>query len=218
MESADAGERRRIRREELNRSLILDAAEQTFAEHGYKGASLREITRKAGFSAAAVYLFFDSKQHLYGETLVRRGAELREAMEQAGRTSLPALQRLHEMADVAIAYYRHWPNFARLVAQAHAMMLGSSLTAWEEHPDPQVREQYQRAMALETEIIREGQRSGDIRPGDPRALAHLYSVIVNTFLAVGASSEEAGMEAATSGLTAHEMHEIIDGAFRALHH
>lgn len=169
MESADAAERRRIRREELNRSLILDAAEQTFAEQGYKGASLREIAGNAGFSAAAVYLFFESKQHLYGETLVRRGTELREAMEQAGRTSLPARQRLHEMADVAIAYYRRWPNFGRLVAQARAMMLG-------------------------------------------------YSVIVNTFLAVGASSEEAGTEEVTSGLTEGEMHEIIDGAFRARRH
>ncbi len=37
---------------------------------------MREIAARSGFSSAALYLFFDDKQHLLSEVLNRRGDEL----------------------------------------------------------------------------------------------------------------------------------------------
>jgi TetR/AcrR family transcriptional regulator len=218
---ADPEALRRARHDELNRTLILDAAEETFAVRGFEGGSVREIARRAGFSTAALYLYFANKTDLYGQMLVRRGAELHEAMTDAADGSPSSgLEQLHRMADAAIVNYRKHPHFARLVALAHAARLGSPLGAWQDSPDERVRTQYEQAMELEARVIGAAQARGEIRDGDRRALAHLFSVLVNSYLAVGApvddedDDDDGERVEHAPGLTVEQLHEIIDGAFR----
>ncbi len=49
---------------ETKRDLVASATEE-FAEHGYEGASLRQICSKAGVTTGALYFFFDSKEDLF---------------------------------------------------------------------------------------------------------------------------------------------------------
>ena len=56
----------------LTKKRILDAAEQVFAEDGFKGASLRHITELAKVDLGAVRYHFDSKTCLFGEVIRRR--------------------------------------------------------------------------------------------------------------------------------------------------
>lgn len=53
------------------REAILDAAVHHFAEHGYGGASLREILRDAGVNTAAAHYHFGSKEAVYREAVSR---------------------------------------------------------------------------------------------------------------------------------------------------
>src|SRR5438477_6653609 len=57
---------------------ILDVAEQMFAEHGFAGASLRQIIGEAGVNLAAVHYHFRSKESLLESVIVRRMAPLNE--------------------------------------------------------------------------------------------------------------------------------------------
>lgn len=57
----------RIRR--TNEANILKAAEQEFAEHGYKGASINKIALRAGLPKANIHYYFGSKQELYLKVL-----------------------------------------------------------------------------------------------------------------------------------------------------
>jgi AcrR family transcriptional regulator len=43
---------------------ILRTASQVFAEQGFAGASIRDISRATGVSLAGLYYYFESKQHL----------------------------------------------------------------------------------------------------------------------------------------------------------
>jgi hypothetical protein len=58
-------------------------------------------------------------------------------------------------------------------------------------------------MALMTRVIREGQEAGEIRDGDPGALAHLASVLTNEYALVDFA------------LAPSEFHAVFDGALRA---
>jgi len=54
------------------RERLLDAAEELFAEHGFNGTSIRDITAKANGNVAAVNYHFGSKEKLYHEVFLRR--------------------------------------------------------------------------------------------------------------------------------------------------
>ena len=45
-------------------SEILDFATEVFAEKGYEGASMRDLSRLSGISLAGLYYYFDSKEKL----------------------------------------------------------------------------------------------------------------------------------------------------------
>ncbi|MBV9066894.1 MAG: helix-turn-helix transcriptional regulator, partial [Methylobacteriaceae bacterium] len=67
-----AKERRSVRQQavsELKRSLILDAARKVFEADGLDGASLRAIAGAAGYTPAALYFHFDSKEAIYAHVL-----------------------------------------------------------------------------------------------------------------------------------------------------
>jgi AcrR family transcriptional regulator len=51
---------------------ILDTAEALFAEHGFSGTSLRQLTQEAGVNLAAVHYHFGSKEELAHAVIRRR--------------------------------------------------------------------------------------------------------------------------------------------------
>jgi AcrR family transcriptional regulator len=55
----------RERRLERTRSLLLDAAEQVFAEKGFIPATLDDIAKAAGYSKGAIYKYFAAKEELF---------------------------------------------------------------------------------------------------------------------------------------------------------
>ena len=57
---------------------LLGAAEQLFAEKGYEGTSVRDITATAGCNVAAVNYHFGGKENLYTEVFRRRLRSLRD--------------------------------------------------------------------------------------------------------------------------------------------
>jgi len=50
-----------------HRQAILDAAEELFAEKGFSGTSIREITQRAKCNIASVNYYFHRKENLYAE-------------------------------------------------------------------------------------------------------------------------------------------------------
>src|SRR3546814_9740319 len=93
---------------------ILGAAEELFAQHGFSGTSLRQVTSRADVNIAAVNYHFGSKENLVTEEFRRRMdemsaqrlAQLRQAQEQAPGELEPILAAFVEAA-LALAQNRN---------------------------------------------------------------------------------------------------------------
>src|SRR4051812_13892939 len=95
---------------ELKRGLIMDAARRVFEAEGLDGASLRAIATAAGYTPAALYFHFDSKEAIYAEVLRQSLAELGKAIAAAiARARTPA-DRLRAAAMAFFRYYADNPG------------------------------------------------------------------------------------------------------------
>lgn len=198
---AEVRSQRRAARRAESRIEILDAAERVFSEDGLRDGSLRRIGDLSGYSTAAIYKFFDSKHHLVALTLSRRADEWLAELQRAAASGGTPLERLHRVADDAAAFFEARPHFRSVLRQVQggSAIVGPLLAAFAED----VYGRYAQAMAVMTDLIRQGQESAEIRTGDPRALAHLASVLTNEFAL------------ADLGLAAADFHAVFDGALRA---
>ena len=80
-----------------SRRAILDAAEQLFAQRGYDRASLGEIGRRAGVSAALPAYFFGGKEALYAAVLDRLLAERERRLEPLAAAAADQFERTGEV-------------------------------------------------------------------------------------------------------------------------
>ncbi|SLN09717.1 HTH-type transcriptional regulator AcrR [Roseovarius gaetbuli] len=94
---------------EAKRALILDAAAQIFAQDGLEGASLRAVAARAGYTPAALYFHFASKEALYAEVLMASLARL-GAATTAGEAGETASARLNAAAMAFFTYYADHPR------------------------------------------------------------------------------------------------------------
>ncbi len=107
---------------------ILGAAEQLFAQHGFEGASLRQVTAAANVNLAAVNYHFGSKENLINEVFRRR-------LDELNARRLAALDTVAASPDVSLdslldAFIRPalemsldrtgGGNFVRVLARAYA--------------------------------------------------------------------------------------------------
>ncbi|GAB4246497.1 MAG: CerR family C-terminal domain-containing protein [Deferrisoma sp.] len=95
------------RAEPGTRARLLEAAERVFAEKGYRGATVREITRAAGANVAAVHYHFGGKKPLYLELFrerIERLARVREAALAQARGRDP----VEDLRTVVGHFVRAW--------------------------------------------------------------------------------------------------------------
>jgi AcrR family transcriptional regulator len=107
---------------------ILGAAEELFAQFGFAGTSLRQVTSRADVNIAAVNYHFGSKENLVNEVFRRRMDEmsaqrlsqLRAAVSQAP-CELEGVLAAFVAPALALAQDRHGGGaFIRVIARAYA--------------------------------------------------------------------------------------------------
>lgn len=94
----------------LKRDLILGAARKVFEAEGLEGASLRAIAAEAGYTPAALYFHFDSKEAIYAEVLRVSLAGLGRSIEHAVTRSEKPAERLYAAAMAFFRYYADNPR------------------------------------------------------------------------------------------------------------
>lgn len=107
---------------------IIGAAEELFAQHGFSGTSLRQVTSRADVNIAAVNYHFGSKENLINEVFRRRLDELSEnrlgALRAAmARDEVKLEEVLAAFIEPALALtidHRGGSAFVRVLARAYA--------------------------------------------------------------------------------------------------
>ena len=95
---------------DLKRALILEAARKVFEAEGLDGASLRAIAAAAGYTPAALYFHFESKEAIYAEVLRASLANLGAAVARAVLRSKGPKDRLRAAAMAFFRYYADNPR------------------------------------------------------------------------------------------------------------
>ena len=65
------------------REAILNAAEKTFAEHGFDGARIDVIAKESGYNKSLIFQYYGDKLALYGAVIRRADDQTRDMQNQA---------------------------------------------------------------------------------------------------------------------------------------
>jgi len=108
--------------------LLLDTAERLFAQKGYYGVSVRDITGEAGVRNASINYHFGSKEALFVEVIERRIVPLAKARREllatvqsgaanpAGKARLWVKAFAQPMFDLAGSGDEGWRHYCTLIA------------------------------------------------------------------------------------------------------
>jgi AcrR family transcriptional regulator len=198
---------RRDRHEELSRGQLLDAAETVFGHKGFHETTLKEVAERAEFSVGSVYSFFESKEDLFRQVFVRRGAQFLDEMRQALAEGDPE-EQLHRLIDMQVGFFRRHVDFARLVLRYF------SITALvPEGPlSDAVAANFEDAMALQADLFERGRRSGQLRAGDARIQSRLFSGLVLSFQSADPAVVSDGADR-LEPWPVQELHRVVTCAF-----
>ncbi|SDC67203.1 transcriptional regulator, TetR family [Paenibacillus sp. UNCCL117] len=78
------------------KSVILEAAKQTFSLYGFKGTTMGHIAKLAGVGKGTLYLYFTSKEELLHEIIRSLTDEMKHAADEAlQKQELASFERIH---------------------------------------------------------------------------------------------------------------------------
>jgi AcrR family transcriptional regulator len=104
---------RRALAKQQTRAKVLAAARRLFSEHGYEGATIRDIAAAAGMSTGAVFANFSDKSDLFREIMATDMASLAEAMREAALRGRGVEDALLRMFAAGYAFYKTQLPLAR---------------------------------------------------------------------------------------------------------
>lgn len=161
------------------REHVLAAAREAFTELGLEGASLREIARRAGYSAGALYGYFASKEDVYatllGESLERLNARVANAPRPAAATE-EADDELRLRALAFFDFYRENPRDLDLGFYLfHGMQPRGLTPQWNERLNARLRDAMR---PQEAALLRLGFGAEDARTEVTALFAHTVGLLV----------------------------------------
>lgn len=99
------------------KDIILDRAEQHFADHGFQGASLSAIARDCELGNPGLLHHFPSKEALYRAVLEKQAEALMARMDRSVGSAGSLQERLQAFVSLQVEWMRARPTGFRLVTR-----------------------------------------------------------------------------------------------------
>ena len=94
--------------------VVLEAAKQLFFAQGYRGTTIEQIARKAGYSKRTVYLDYRNKDELFVSVCAEGGKLLLGSLEEVPSESLAIEQCLDRYLQDYIQFSRNHRHYFRM--------------------------------------------------------------------------------------------------------
>ncbi|HWP66800.1 MAG TPA: TetR/AcrR family transcriptional regulator [Candidatus Limnocylindria bacterium] len=109
---------RREREQRFRTDLVLEAAEGAFGAHGFQGASMEDIAKRAELSVGSLYNLFPGKEALFAGVIERRQEEFLAGAQAAIDAESAALGKLERLVAFAFAYFERNEHIFQLYLSA----------------------------------------------------------------------------------------------------
>jgi TetR/AcrR family transcriptional regulator len=157
----------RQQQSEETRRKLLEASLELFVHKGYAGTTVRDIAKAAGVSPGLMFHYFSSKEAMLLEhaRVVRGGIESVVAKLNAAKDPLLTF---HEIAAAIL-------DSLRDISSRNLFLLSNQVISLDSIP-AQARRAVSATKSIEASVplVRRGQRSRQIKRGDPMALVVAY--------------------------------------------
>jgi AcrR family transcriptional regulator len=150
-----SSERRAKEKADL-RIKILEAARSLFAKEGYEAVTMREIARKIGYTATALYYHFPDKESLLRELCEADFRALHDYFKRLGRIADP-VERLRKTGQAYVHFGLEYPQHYRLMFMTPHPERPSRTRSEAANPG-------QDAYAFLLQAVREAMAAGCLRP------------------------------------------------------
>src|SRR6476659_1885575 len=141
----------------------LDAARACILDVGWRRTTLTEVARRAGGSRMTIYRTWSDMPQLLGDLMTREWGDVVAVAVEAGAGSGDPLERLVGQITGTVRALRDNELFVRIVELDPELLLPYLLSRRGRSQDA--------ILAMVTEAVRRGQLAGEVRPGNPVAIA-----------------------------------------------
>jgi TetR/AcrR family transcriptional regulator, cholesterol catabolism regulator len=139
---------------------ILHIAAEVFHRKGYEATKVEDVAREAGLVRGSIYNYFRTKEELYRKILQNVLATF--DLEEEVSRDLSAVERLERVIRGRVFQAVHFPVESGLLVDQVTTLEGE-LGDW-------ARENRDHNLAAMRQLISQGQKQGDLAPGDPEIL------------------------------------------------
>ncbi len=147
---------------------LLNAAMKLFVKKGYKGSSVAEITKAAGFTRGALYCHFETKEHLAREIIkLFEERYLLKMMVYVEKEGGNASDKFEKIMRFNVWFAGEHPDLCLFMTVISAEMCGSR-----NRLEPYLQSVYRRWSEFIAGILKEGKRTGEFKKEiDPQMMA-----------------------------------------------
>lgn len=110
---------RKRQEKEIKKNDIIDAAERVIFSKGYAAASMDEVASEAEFSKRTIYVYFNSKEQIYFEIMIRGYRLLIKMIEEELKAKCPrnAIEELHCIFFTFFRFNREHEQYFQAIMQ-----------------------------------------------------------------------------------------------------
>lgn len=167
---------------------LLDVAAELFAERGFDGVSVRDITGKADTNLGALTYHFGTKEKLFAEIIVRKSEPLVQIGRKIVNSRKSAREKVEELMEAYAMYILHdEPALKALYAE---MLLGGRRLPEKTRNTVTLRNR------MFIEVVKQGIREGEFRKVDLESAAWNFFGMMAAYILYEPLAGEGGRKAA----------------------